>query len=394
MTEILLTEDCKRMKIFNICNGCYNEGWGYQENLLPEYEVKAGYDTYVFASRNHFPTYIDDEEKATIIGRGNSYSFNGVHIYRYNTYFHTPGVVFFTSHLLRTLLKEKPDIIFQHGIHFSLLKSVLFKLMYKKTIIFVDSHTDYINQSRKVVWNFILRKILLGGVVLLSSLFVKKFYGVSPGRCDYLNKVYPIQLSKISLLPIGFDVDLIKEINDSNFRERYNINNDAFILCMGGKLEERKGTINLIKSYQKLREYVPNLILVVFGKILDEATKCAIADDKTIINVGWCDRNETIRVLKQSQIAIWPIHHTTLIEDAVGCATPIIVRKTGNTQHLVENNGILITEGNEHELAESIKTIYDKYGVFKAGALQIQNKYSYHAIVRQIVEDCQKDDKR
>lgn len=375
------------MKIFNICNGCYTEGWGYQENLLPEYEAKAGYDTYVFASLNHFPSYIAEEEKKAIVSRGQKYVYNGVHIYRYKTFLHTPGVVFFTSHLFRTLLTEKPEIIFQHGIHFSLLKSVLYKIIHKNTAIFVDSHTDYINQSKRVIWNFILRKILLSGVGVISSPFVTKYYGVSPGRCEYLRDVYHIPPSKISLLPIGFDVDLVNNINGCDFRKDNHIPDNAFIMCMGGKLEESKGTITLIKAYQKLKNHYTNLRLIVFGKILDETTQKAISCDDSIIDAGWCDRKKTIQILKQSQIAIWPIHHTTLIEDAVGSATPIIVRQTGNTQHLVENNGVLMSVGDEKELITAIKTIYNNYSKFKKGALDLQDKYSYHSIVKQIIDD-------
>ena len=375
------------MKIFNICNGCYTEGWGYQENLLPEYEAKAGYNTFVFASRNHFPSYIDDDERNSIIKRGASYVYNGVHIYRYNTYLHTPGMVFFTSRLFRTLLKERPEIVFQHGIHLSLLKCVLYKLIYKDSVIFVDSHTDYINQSKKLLWNFVLRRILLSGVGIVSYPFVTKYYGVSPGRCEYLRDVYHICPSKISLLPIGFDVDLVNQIDGNDFRKVYNIPNDAFILCIGGKLEEKKGTIILINSYKKLKRTFQNLRLIVFGKILDESTQIAVSSDNSIINAGWCDRYKTIQILKQSQIAIWPIHHTTLIEDAVGSATPIIVRMTGNTQHLVEKNGVLMSKGDENELISAIENIYNNYSVYKRGAIDIQNKYSYHSIVRHILDD-------
>ena len=118
------------MKIINLCVGGYVEGWGYQENLLPEYESKAGYDTIVFAPRNSFPSYVDEKERDNIIKKGCEYEYNGVRIIRHNTYLHTPGIVLFSTHLYRTLLKEKPDIIFHHGSHPSLLKCALYKLFH------------------------------------------------------------------------------------------------------------------------------------------------------------------------------------------------------------------------------------------------------------------------
>lgn len=375
------------MKIFNICNGCYTEGWGYQENMLPEYENKCGHKAFVFASSNHFPAYINEDEKEQIQKRGHDYVYNGVHVYRYNTYLHTPGVVFITTHLFRTLLKEKPDIIFQHGVHPCLLKSVLYKLFHRNCIIFVDSHTDYINHSKKVLWNFILRKCFLRLVCKISSPFIEKFYGVSPGRCEYLKEVYHLKEAKVDLLPIGFDSDAVRAIENNDFRKANNISDDSFVICMGGKLENSKGTGTLIKVVQQLKKKMPNLVLLLFGRVLDASTKDTILSDSSIKNVGWCNRMDTIRALKQSQIAIWPIHHTTLIEDAVSCATPIIVKGTGNTSHLVDNNGILLKEGTENELKDAIIEIYNNYSIYKKGALEIQEKYSYYRIVEQIVND-------
>ena len=378
------------MKILNVCVGGYVEGWGYQENLLSEYEHKAGYDTIVFAPRNSFPSYVDEKERDNIIKKGSEYEFNGVRIIRHNTYLQTPGVVFFSSHLFRTLLKEKPDIIFHHGTHPSLLKCVLYRLFHKKTVLFVDNHVDYINQSKNVAWNFIIRKVFLRLVNKMSSPAVTKFYGVSPGRCDYLREVYKISAKKISLLPIGGDVDMVNKVNIDGVRSLFGIPADSFVICMGGKLENSKGTITLVKSYQTLRKKYPSLQLVIFGKILDEQTRDAVVEEKSIINLGWCNREDTIKILKQAQIAIWPIHHTTLIEDAVCCSTPVITRKTGNTCHLVESNGVLLNDGNYDEVTAAIETIFLNYESYKTAAQEVSKRYGYPSIVEAIMDDYQK----
>lgn len=378
------------MKIINICVGGYVEGWGYQENLLPEYEHKAGYYTIVFAPRNSFPSYVEKKERDEIIKKGPEYEYNGVRIIRHNIYLHTPGFVLFSTHLFRTLLKEKPDIIFHHGTHPSLLKCVLYRLFHKKTILFVDNHVDYINQSKNVAWNFIIRKVILRLVNKISSPAVSKFYGVSPGRCDYLRDVYKISANKISLLPIGGDVDMVNKVSIEGVRSLFSIPEDSFVICMGGKLEISKGTISLVKSYQTLRKKYHSLQLVIFGKILDEQTKNVVDDEGSIINLGWRNREDTIKILKQAQIAIWPIHHTTLIEDAVCCSTPVIARETGNTSHLVEGNGILMKEGNYDEVTRAIETIFLDYESYKAAAKEMSERYAYPSIVKMIMADYKK----
>ena len=189
------------------------------------------------------------------------------------------------------------------------------------------------------------------------------------------------------MLPIGGDVDMVKKVCIDGARSLFGIPENSFVICMGGKLEESKGTITLVKSYQVLRKKYPSLQLVLFGKFLDEKTKNAVEKEASIINLGWRNREDTIKILKQAQIAIWPIHHTTLIEDSVCCSTPIIVRKTGNTSHLVEGNGILMNEGTYDEVTDAIETIYLNYERYKTAAQEMSKRYAYPSIVKMIVDD-------
>ena len=104
---------------------------------------------------------------------------------------------------------------------------------------------------------------------------VTKFYGVTPGRCDYFKEVYGACPSKIDLMPIGCDTNSIDIIDSDKeeLREKYNIPIDAFILVSGGKMGIDKGTISLIESYKSLKELKSNVILVLFGRFTDRETE-------------------------------------------------------------------------------------------------------------------------
>ena len=50
------------MKIVHICMIAYIDGWGYQDNLLPEYMANAGHDVVVITNNNKFPSYLHIDE--------------------------------------------------------------------------------------------------------------------------------------------------------------------------------------------------------------------------------------------------------------------------------------------------------------------------------------------
>lgn len=368
----------------------YIDGWGYQDNLLPEYQSKAGHDVVVIASANTFPSYLSESEKKHIINKGKDYYYNNIHIYRTNTFITTNNLHFWCSGIYRILAKEKPNIIFHHGINSSsLFIATLYKARHPKTKLFVDNHSDIINQSKNKIWNTIIHKIYLRSTTYWIKRYISKFYGVTPGRCDYLHKIYGIPKNQISLLPIGGDTDRIDSITTTKekLREEYSLPTNSFVICSGGKMGKDKGTINLVNSFNLIKRKYPNTILVLFGNFSDYETQYIVNNTHDVYSMGWCNRSKILKLLKISDIAIWPIHHTTLIEDAIAAGTPIIVRKTPNTSHLITGNGIYVKEGTCEELCSAITTIIESLPKIKESASIYRKRLSYHTIVKQIESD-------
>lgn len=371
------------MKIVHITHH-YIDGWGYQDNLLPKYQLKFGHVVSVITDKSHLDIAGEDSKKS-IKDKGNEYYVEGVKIIRLNNYINTSNTSFISTGLYRRLIKEKPDMIFHHGVDSStLIVATLYKFFHKKVILQVDNHVDYINQSKNKIWSFFYNKILLRTVSSLIIPYVNKYWGLSPLRCDYLHEVYHIPKHKIFFLPFGGDTDLVDSIDDSKqkLRIEYGIPKDAFVISSGGKMDKTKGTNYLIDAYHEIKKENKNVCLVLFGKCDDEIKKY-IEQFDDIILFGWCNREKTLSLLKLSDIAVWPLLHTTLIEDAISCATPIIVKSSGNTRHLIsESNGIYLKEGDEKELLLSIKKTLNSAEMdkFKKNALRLKAKYSYNNV--------------
>lgn len=371
------------MKIVHITHH-YRDGWGYQDNLLPAYQQKAGNDVVVISDVNHIP----EREKETILAKGREYFDGNIKIYRINCYVNTGNTSILCRGLYRILEKEKPNLIFHHGVNSStLVVSCVYKKRNKKTILFVDSHTDCINMSKNKVWHLCYEKIWLTFVCKLINTYVDKYYGVSILRREYLHQTYHIPIDKIGFLPLGGDTDMVESIidNKATLRNEFFISEDDFVIVSGGKMAASKGTISLIDAFVDIKKGDANCTLVLFGE-MDSAVREAVRDKKGIISVGWCDRRKTIKLLKLSDVAVWPLLHTTLVEDAIACGTPLIVKKSGNVAHYEnEECGIFLERGDANEIKDALSRIRDiKY---KENAQKASRRYSYNSIIKIINDD-------
>ena len=379
-----MTEDCETiMKIVHITLH-YRDGWGYQDNLLPLYQQKAGNDVVVISDINHLP----ERDRVSILAKGRKYYDGNLKIYRINCYGNTGNTSLFCSGLYKILKEEKPDLIFHHGVNSStLVVSCVYKKRNRNTILFVDSHTDYINMSKNKIWRICYEKVWLSLVCKLITLLVDKYYGVSILRREYLHQTYRIPVNKTGFLPLGGDTDMVESIigNRAFLRNEFSIPEDDFVIVSGGKMGVSKGTISLIDAYIDIRKDNANCTLVLFGE-MDSTVEDAVKGKDGIISIGWCDRKKTISLLKISDVAVWPLLHTTLIEDAIACGIPLIVKKSGNVAHYEkEECGIFLKHGDANEIKDALYKIRDTK--YKENAQKASRKYSYHSIVKVINDD-------
>lgn len=374
------------MIIVHIClTSAYIEGWGYQENLLPEYLCKAGTDNYIITSNNVFPTYISQEAKEKIVAKGTKYKVGNVTIHKISGKRVSSSVLI--PYGLKDKLEElKPDVIFHHGVSITTLPIVTKYVSRHKCKLFVDNHADEINMSKNKLWVIFYYKFLSRLSCLIRKATYTKFYGVTNSRCDFINKYFGVPKSKIELLPIGADTDLADTLNSKKeLREKYHLSPDEKVVVSGGKMGISKGTLNLINAIEELGA-IHKIRLILFGKFEDNETS-KLAKSKDFVTIyGWCDRIKTLELLKLADVACWPIHHTTLNEDSIAVETPLIIRKTRTTEHLVDGNGEWLEIGSKDELYEAIDLFFNNNkDNYIASCRILKEKLSYNNIAQIII---------
>lgn len=378
------------MKIVHICiSAPYIDGWGYQANLLPDYLNHLGTENYVIASFNNFPSYLKKDEIKEIQGKGEMYKYNGTTIYRIKT--HSVSSSFIIPRKLMKVLKSiKPDIIFHHNINST---SLPIAARYSKKfgcLLYVDNHADEINMSKNKLWVALYHKIIVRTSCRLYNKSITKYFGVTKSRCDFISKFYKVDDSKIELLPIGADTKFADTIESSKvLREKYGFSANDYIIVTGGKMGKYKGTDILIEAINKINTSKQNVKLILFGKYEDSYTQELAESMPFATQYGWCDRKKTLELLKLSDVACWPIHHTTLIEDAISVNTPLILRKTGTTEHLIDGNGVWINEPNEGKIISILESLINQdeteKTLMKNACEEMKNKLSYLNIASRII---------
>ena len=371
------------MKIVHITEN-YIEGWGYQENLLPLYQKRAGHDVVVISDNDHLKYAQNPELADRIINRGTEYELDGIKNYKIKTYFATSTSSFLCKGVYAVLKKEKPDIIFHHNLNTSTLSvAAMYKKRHPEVKLYVDNHADWINESKNRLWHLFYYDFLLPLHVKLLGNRINYYIGVSPLRCQYLHDVFRVPQNKIRFLPIGCDTDQAVQISESreDLKKQFDIDSRSYVIVTGGKIDKSKGTLTLIDACIELRRKGENVHLVLFGKIDDEVRSYA-ARHSWITLLGWCDRKMTLSLLKMADVACWPWLHTTLIEDSVASGTPLVIKMSDNVSHFAkEKTGVFMKCGDVKELTNALSNAIIHNGTYRNNAVLARNKYSYAMLV-------------
>lgn len=383
------------MKVLHIClSNTYIDNWGYQENLLSRYLVKEGIENYIIGSDRHFPPYFSQEGIAEIQKKGKHYEADDSQVTRIKTT--RLSLLFIIPHgLYKEIERIKPDAILHHNVNCtSLIVAARYAKKYKIPL-FVDNHVDELNMTPNKVWAYILHKVLIRSACHRYLKTICQFYGVTQYRCDFLKKYYKLPDSKVSFLPIGADVDLAETVAPKDeLRSKYGYSESDFVIASGGKMDQRKGTDRLIQAVDLIREQHPEVKLTLFGKISGDVTQRLADNSPADRQFGWCDRMTSLELLKMADLVCWPIHHTTLCEDTIAVGTPMLIRKTRTTEHLLDNDGIWLQEGTVDELVKKLTTVLNytpaERETMRASAQKVLLKISYRTVARQFLADVEK----
>ncbi len=250
----------------------------------------------------------------------------------------------------------------------------LVRLIKKKNINIIHCNSHGVNPYGVIAGKFTNAKVIchLRDIITLDK--IKKYF------INYSDKIitisnfqrkiftnYPKLKEKIYLIYNGIDVSFFnrcKKTEILDFKRRFNIKENDFLVGCVGQISSLKGQEYLIKAMPLVLKEIPNVKFLLCGNVRRERDKGKIEHlaeqlnvKKSVIFLGW---QEDLPIVYSSlDILAFP----TLKEafgrvavEAMACEVPVIATKVGGVPEVVEDGktGILIDSEEHIQLADAI----------------------------------------
>ena len=338
-------------KVLHIAlNGPYTEGFSYQDNLLPKYHARMGFDVTILApawrhgrdgclEKTSVGSTHDGEVLLVRLAAANERGLSD----RFKVY---PG-------LLRELEERCPDIIFLHGCQLRDAKTVVdyIKGCKNRPTLFVDNHADYSNSATNLISRYFLHRIVWRHYAKLLEPYTERFWGVLPARVDFMVENYGLPEKKCSLLVMGGDDDEIDRADDSEkiaaTKGRLGFENDDFVIVTGGKIDEAKHQVlSLMDAVAKIGGRVK---LLVFGPVappLKEEFQCKLKC-KNIAHIPWANTSDSYDYFAVADLVVFPGRHSVYWEQAVSMGKPLLIKRWDGTTHVDCGGNVMYTSGDD-----------------------------------------------
>lgn len=389
------------MKVVHLCLcGLYNEGWSYQDNLLPLYHKLLGNEVTVIAT-----PFVSDVSDGGIkyFGAETYVDRNGVEVIRLPQVFSCKSKKLFKIRkykgLYRELCNAKPDVIFIHGCQFLDIYTVKKYLKrHPEVTAYMDNHADFSNSAQGWFSYHIMHRIIWkrGAQAILP--YIKIYYGVLPARVDFIRKMYDVPGSKTKLLVMAADDRLVEKYdnlaNKKEIREQYRVNEDDFLIVTGGKIDHAKRQVLLlIQAVKKIAAQGRKVKLLVFGSIVDDMKSkvMELINDSSVQYIGWLDVEASYRVFAATDLACFPGRHSVFWEQVAGQGIPMLVKYWEGTTHVdVGGNCKFLMNDTEKEIYEKLMEIIDNKVVYekmrKIAVEKGKETFSYRRIAQESIE--------
>lgn len=385
------------MKIVHFCIGnFFVDNYSYQENMLPKFHKKRGYDVEVIASLQSF----DENGKKCFLEKScvyqNEYDIKVTRLdYRKPIKFYRKFKRYIGTY--EALEASKPDILFVHGGCQALDTDVLAKYMKNNpgVRLIIDSHVDFSNSATNWFSKNILHKNLWRQRAHLIEPYTSVFYGVLPARVDFLKNIYKLPPEKCELLVMGADDEKVEEARKPAVREeirsRYGIKKDDFLIMTGGKINPWKTqTLLLMEAVAKIDD--PRVKLIVFGSVtpdLKEKVEALCVADK-VQYIGWVESQKSYKYFAAADLVAFPGRHSVFWEQVAGLGIPMICKYWEGTTHIdLGGNVEFLSEDSVDEIYHKIVDVTTTPGKYEKMKEVAEGKnmevFSYENIARRCI---------
>lgn len=370
----------------------FHPAYGYQSNPLAKFQQKQGNEvTIVTVDRNHIhPVYRafgdngDSVEEDDVIYQRET----GVRIIRVNTKGYFMHRAVYSRDLFKTVRALKPDVVFVHCVE--TLTAMRFLVHRKEWPLMFDSHMlSMASESRLVgvfeaFYRFFFRRIIEKN----------NYYVIRTQDDDYVNKHLGIKPELTPFISFGTDTLLFQPSREAknDFRRKYSIAPNEFVILYTGKLTEAKGGKLLAEVFKE--KFTNAVVLVCVGSPPDNAYGREIkalleSSQNRVIMFPTQKYTELAKFYQMADLSIFPKQCSMSFYDAQACGLPVLSEDNKvNRDRVNHENGCNFKPNDIQDFRKKIEYFikmdpkeYEKYR--KASREYIENGFDYADIARQ-----------
>ena len=303
------------------------------------------------------------------------------------TYFINIKNIFNLSKLFKVykiIKTENPDIIHSYLFHSNIIARILGKTAGIKNIVCGQRNID----KWKNIFHILLDRI--------TSIYCKLIISNTEAGKNRLVKKEKINPGKIIVIQNGVEKPFVPKKKETiEWKNKFNIPNNATIISTAASLTKKKGIPYLIKAFELAANEYSDIHLIIAGKgplecQLKELSKQQKNKDR-IHFVGF--QNNINFLLSATDIfvlpSLWEGMPNAILE-AMSFGIPVIATNVGGTPEIIKDgeNGFLIPPENEYAIYEKIKYCLENQEKIKIIGLnakkETENKFSIEKMVKKL----------
>lgn len=197
------------------------------------------------------------------------------------------------------------------------------------------------------------------------------------------------------LIDFGIDYDFFSGGNPKEVIKKFNLNN-KFILIQSGILCDVKNQLDSIKTVEKLKDKIPNILLILTGKEDTEYKKLLqnyVKDkkiEKNVLFAGYLKTREELRDLyKAADVGLFPIKKQGGVLapiEALAAGIPIVVSQDLEIASLIKEKKLgTITKEYDKAILEIYKNKKEYKKLAEEGAEFVKNNLTWEAFADKMI---------
>jgi glycosyltransferase involved in cell wall biosynthesis len=297
--------------------------------------------------------------------------------------------------ILRRLLRKNYDVLnTQTRFFITSFLGLIFAKLKRTPLVHTEHGTRHSIVLNKVI-DLISRAYdhSIGALIVKSA---KRNTGVSEAACEFLKH---LGATNIQLVHNGIDTTIFKKKEDTNYRQKLGISNDAIVITFVGRLIYAKGVQDLISAFSRIKDAAPEVKLLIAGDgpYRAELEKLAHQTDchSGILFLGQKNQAELIDILSATDVFVNPSYSEglpTSVMEAASIGLPIIAGDVGGTGEIIADykTGILIKSANTGQLEQKLRELLTNTQLrTELGAnarIFVERKFNWDKIIQDWIE--------